>query len=88
MSPILEYRHYPSFHMKGVRKKNPKILRPDLRKSVRCRARDIWRMRQGVPPQSSVTYVSRCSKMLKYKNIYTQGVPGGMCQTSEGCSLC
>jgi hypothetical protein len=20
--------------------------------------------------------------------IYLQGVPGGMCQTSEGCSLC
>jgi len=21
-------------------------------------------------------------------NIYIQGVPGGMCRTSEGCSLC
>jgi len=23
-----------------------------------------------------------------YIYIYTQGVPGGMCQTSGGCSLC
>jgi len=25
---------------------------------------------------------------LKYIYIYIQGVPGGMCQTSGGCSLC
>jgi len=28
-------------------------------------------------------------KLRRYVyNIYIQGVPGGMCQTSGGCSLC
>ena len=31
---------------------------------------------------------AKCVCVYIYIYIYIQGVPGGMCQTSGGCSLC
>jgi len=37
---------------------------------------------------SAALFLTEFIYIYMYIHIYIQGVPGGMCQTSEGCSLC
>jgi hypothetical protein len=43
---------------------------------------------QSLPASVPVMYVLGCHNMLQRLVLNIQGVPGGMCQTSGGCSLC